>query len=62
VRAIEHTATGRQVRMTVELDGKHGSPAKRLTFTVGADRERGEFDQVRHAYAGTVYKARQVPG
>ncbi|MGP0092322.1 MAG: MobQ family relaxase [Xanthobacteraceae bacterium] len=43
-------------RMTVELDTAQGEQPRRVSFVVGADREAGEFDAVRHGYAGTIYK------
>jgi Ti-type conjugative transfer relaxase TraA len=43
-------------RMTVELDAPKGEEARRVSFIVGADRKAGEFDAIRHGYAGTIYK------
>jgi hypothetical protein len=43
-------------RMTVELDTAKGEEARRLSFVVGANREAGEFDGLRHGYSGTIYK------
>ncbi|HXA92871.1 MAG TPA: hypothetical protein VNU73_06455, partial [Steroidobacteraceae bacterium] len=43
-------------RMTVELDAPKGEEGRRVTFIVGADRKAGEFDAIRHGYAGTIYK------
>jgi Ti-type conjugative transfer relaxase TraA len=43
-------------RLTVVLDTKPGAPERLVSFTVGNDRENGEFDQVRHGYAGTIYR------
>jgi hypothetical protein len=43
-------------RMTVELDAAEGEEGRRVSFTVGADRKAGEFDAIRHGYAGTIYK------
>ena len=44
--------------MTVTLDdaGRDGSRVK-VSFIVGDDASRGEYDAVRHYLAGTVYKA-----
>jgi hypothetical protein len=42
-------------RMSVALDG--AKAGDRVTFTVGKNREAGEFDAIRHGYAGTIYKA-----
>ena len=42
-------------RMSVALDG--AKPGELATFTVGKNREAGEFDAIRHGYAGTIYKA-----
>ena len=42
-------------RMSVALDGAR--PDELVTFTVGKNREAGEFDAIRHGYAGTIYKA-----
>jgi len=43
-------------RMTVELDAAKGEEGRRVSFIVGADRKAGEFDAIRHGYAGTIYK------
>jgi DNA transposition AAA+ family ATPase len=44
---------GGKPRVTVALDGQ----AKReVTFTVGDVKEKGEFNTIRHGYAGTIYK------
>jgi ATP-dependent exoDNAse (exonuclease V) alpha subunit len=43
-------------RMTVELDAARGEEAKRLSFVIGPDREAGEFNAIRHGYAGTIHK------
>lgn len=50
VRAIEGE------RMTVALDTKPGAPERLISFNVGKDYAAGEFDQLRHGYAGTIYK------
>ena len=42
--------------MTVELDGKKGDQPRTVSFTVGADKAAGEFDAIKHGYAGTIYK------
>jgi Ti-type conjugative transfer relaxase TraA len=44
-------------RITVELDGKDKSKGRVVSFTVGAEEGAGEFDAIRHGYAGTIYKA-----
>ena len=43
-------------RVTVALDAPKGAPPRAVSFTVGANAEAGEFDALRHAYAGTIYK------
>jgi len=43
-------------RITVALSGKPGLPEQVVSFTVGKNHERGEVDQFRHGYAGTIYK------
>ena len=43
-------------RMTVALDTAKGAPPHLVSFTVGANAEAGEFDAIRHGYAGTIYK------
>ena len=43
-------------RVTVALDAPKGAARREVSFTVGADIEAGEFDALRHAYAGTIYK------
>jgi hypothetical protein len=42
-------------RVSVALDG--AKPGETVTFTVGKNREAGEFDAIRHGLAGTIYKA-----
>jgi ATP-dependent exoDNAse (exonuclease V) alpha subunit len=43
-------------RVTVELDGKkHGKP-RVVEFTAGDNAEAGQFNAIRHGYAGTIYK------
>lgn len=42
--------------VTVALDPKPGGPERLLSFTVGKDHAAGEFDQLRHGYAGTIYE------
>ena len=51
VRSIEKN------RMTVALEDRPGAPQRMVSFIVGADRAAGQFDQLRHGYAGTVYKS-----
>jgi ATP-dependent exoDNAse (exonuclease V) alpha subunit len=43
-------------RVTVALDTRPGAPERTLSFAVGKDYAAGEFDQLRHGYAGTIYK------
>ncbi len=43
-------------QMTVALDGKGGKPGRTVSFTVGENEEAGQFDAIRHGYAGTIYK------
>ena len=50
IKAIEGS------RVTVTLDTKPGAEVRDLTFTVGDDRDLGEFNSFRHGYAGTIYK------
>ena len=42
-------------RVTVALDTKGGRP-RLVAFNVGEDTEAGEFNAIRHGYAGTIYK------
>ena len=42
-------------RVTVELDTKGKAP-QLVSFIVGDDRAAGEFNAIRHGYAGTIYK------
>jgi len=44
-------------RLTVALDTEKGAPPRLLSFNVGGKEEAGEFDAIRHGYAGTIYKA-----
>jgi len=43
-------------RITVALDGAKNTEPRVITFKVGANADAGEFDAIRHGYAGTVYK------
>lgn len=43
-------------RVTVELDGKGGQKGRLVSFTVGEDEQAGQFNAMRHGYAGTIYK------
>jgi Ti-type conjugative transfer relaxase TraA len=43
-------------RLTVTLDSAKDAPPRVVSFTVGANAEAGEFDAIRHGYAGTIYK------
>jgi Ti-type conjugative transfer relaxase TraA len=43
-------------RVTVALDAQPGARERLLSFSVGKDYASGEFDQMRHGYAGTIYK------
>ena len=43
-------------KITVQLDGAKDADPRKVTFTVGANAEAGEFDAIRHGYAGTIYK------
>jgi hypothetical protein len=42
--------------MTVTLDSPKGRPARVVSFIVGGNAEAGEFNALRHALAGTVWK------
>lgn len=50
IRAIKEN------HVTVALDTKPGAGERLLSFTVGSDQAAGKFDQLRHGYAGTIYK------
>jgi ATP-dependent exoDNAse (exonuclease V) alpha subunit len=54
LRGIDET--GPKPRVTIELDSENKAEAPRVTFTVGDDREAGEFNAFRHGYAGTIHK------
>lgn len=43
-------------RVTVALDTRPGAPERLVSFVVGHDHAAGEFNQLRHGYAGTIYK------
>ena len=43
-------------RVTVTLDGPDKSTPRQVSFVVGEDVRRGEFNAIRRGYAGTVYK------
>ena len=43
-------------RMTVELDGVGTRKGRVVSFTVGEAEEAGQFNAIRHGYAGTIYK------
>jgi Ti-type conjugative transfer relaxase TraA len=42
--------------LTVRLDGPKGAEPRSVTFKVGDNAEAGEFNAIRHGYAGTIYK------
>ena len=44
-------------RMTVALDAQKGATPRVVSFIVGANAGAGEFNAIRHGYAGTIYKA-----
>lgn len=44
------------LRVTVELDARAGQKPRTVSFTVGEDEKAGEFNALRHGYAGTIYK------
>jgi hypothetical protein len=50
-------APGGKHELTVELDGERGKPGPKFQFVVGDNRERGEFNGLKHGYASTVYKS-----
>ena len=54
VRAID--SKNARHTMTVELDGKQGDRPRTVRFAVGENKAAGEFDAIRHGYAGTIYK------
>ena len=43
-------------KMTVQLDGAKGEAPRFVSFAVGPNADAGEFDAIRHGYAGTIYK------
>ncbi|MGD9658491.1 MAG: MobQ family relaxase [Methylocystis sp.] len=43
-------------RVSVRLDSPKGAPPRDISFNVGPNTEAGEFDAIRHGYAGTIYK------
>ena len=43
-------------RITLELDGKRNGKSRIVAFTVGENAEAGQFNAIRHGYAGTIYK------
>jgi Ti-type conjugative transfer relaxase TraA len=52
-------ATVREIdgsRMTVELDGRGKQAGRVVSFTVGDNDQAGQFNAIRHGYAGTIYK------
>jgi len=42
--------------VTVLLDTGKGDPQQRVQFTVGANHAAGEFDAIKHGWAGTIYR------
>jgi Ti-type conjugative transfer relaxase TraA len=46
----------RAERVTVALDGAAGGKPREVSFKVGENAEAGEFNAIRHGYAGTIYK------
>jgi Ti-type conjugative transfer relaxase TraA len=43
-------------KVTVEIDTKARSKPRLVSFVVGDNAEAGEFNAMRHGYAGTIYK------
>jgi hypothetical protein len=43
-------------RVTIELDARKGEKPRRVSFIVGADAGKREFDALKLGYAGTIYK------
>jgi hypothetical protein len=55
VAAIEIDKHDR-ARVTVELDAAKGAKPQRVSFIVGDNAEAGEFNSIKHGYAGTIYR------
>lgn len=45
------------LRVTVELDAAKGQQGRVIAFTVGENARAGEFNGLRHGYAGTIYRS-----
>ena len=45
-----------RARLTVDLDTAKGAHPQRVKFTVGEDARAGEYNGIKHGYAGTIYK------
>jgi Ti-type conjugative transfer relaxase TraA len=43
-------------RVTIELDARKGEKPRQVSFIVGADAGKREFDALKLGYAGTIYK------
>jgi hypothetical protein len=55
IQKLEMRTNGK-ARLTVELDGKKGHKPQRVRFVVGDNAEFGEFEGIKHGYAGTIYR------
>jgi ATP-dependent exoDNAse (exonuclease V) alpha subunit len=45
-----------RAHVTVELDAARGDKPQRVSFVVGEDAKAGEFNGIKHGYAGTIYR------
>ena len=48
--------TGDKPRLTVALDTAKDMPPQLVSFTVGDNAKAGEFNTIKHGYAGTIYR------
>jgi hypothetical protein len=53
--ALEINHEGKE-RVTVTLDAAKGDKPQEVTFVVGHNRHAGEFNSIKHGYAGTIYR------
>jgi hypothetical protein len=55
VTALEINHEGKE-RITVTLDAAKGDKPQEVTFVVGHNSQAGEFNSIKHGYAGTIYR------
>jgi Ti-type conjugative transfer relaxase TraA len=55
ITAIEQDERGATVSLRLDARGRDGEP-RHVSFRIGEDERAGEFNAIKHGYAGTTYK------